>query len=170
MTTDNQGLPQDQRDSEALKPCPFCGSDAEHIHVYAGEEIVRCVSIDDCGVGFSGDNEEELRNVWNTRAILGAEDIRSGGFKDAIDAIRGAIAFGQQGANTAPSDHWLAEFWSIGQRLAAQSADASNAATGKGLRRDQEAAYDSIDRFLRNNLCDEDYAQYSADLDRLLEK
>lgn len=58
----------------------------------------------------------------------------------------------------------------IESALAAQSADASNAATGQGLRRDQEAAYDSIDRFLRNNLCDEDYAQYSADLDRLLEK
>ena len=52
--------------------------------------------------------------------------------------------------------------------LAAQSADASDAATGQGLRRDQEAAYDSIDRFLRNNLCDEDYAHYSSELDSLL--
>ena len=24
--------------------CPRCGSDVEHIHVYAGEEIVRCVA------------------------------------------------------------------------------------------------------------------------------
>lgn len=45
---------------------------------------------------------------------------------------------------------------------------AARPAAGDGLRRDQEAAYNSIDRFLRNNLCDEDYAQYSAELDSLL--
>lgn len=49
-----------------------------------------------------------------------------------------------------------------------QSAPSAPQQGGDGLRRDQEAAYNSIDRFLRNNLCDEDYAQYSAELYSLL--
>ncbi len=52
-------------------------------------------------------------------------------------------------------------------RLAAQSADARNG-EGAAVRADKERAYHSIDRFLRNNLCDEDYAEYSAELDSLL--
>ncbi|WP_227874078.1 hypothetical protein [Cupriavidus metallidurans] len=50
-----------------------------------------------------------------------------------------------------------------------QSAPSAPQQGGDGLRRDQEAAYNSIDRFLRNNLCDEDYAQYSAELYSLLD-
>lgn len=49
-------------------------------------------------------------------------DARSNGFKDCIDAIRGAIAFGQQNANVPPSGHWLAEFWEIGLKLSASPA------------------------------------------------
>ena len=41
-------------------------------------------------------------------------------------------------------------------------------ASPAALSGDKERAYDSIDRFLRNNLCDEDYAEYSAELDSLL--
>ncbi|WP_152567213.1 hypothetical protein [Cupriavidus metallidurans] len=46
-----------------------------------------------------------------------AADARSNGFKDCIDAIRGAIALGQQNENVPPSGHWLAEFWGIGSKM-----------------------------------------------------
>lgn len=41
------------------------------------------------------------------------------GCSDPINAIRGAIAFGQASVNAPPSGHWLAEFWRIGRQVAA---------------------------------------------------
>jgi hypothetical protein len=55
-------------------------------------------------------------------------DIRAAAFKDCIDAIRGAIEFGKQDVNHAPTEHWLAEFWDIGRKLAAPAAPASEPA------------------------------------------
>ncbi len=89
MTTKpNLGEPQDQRDSEALKPCPFCGSDAEYIHVYAGEEIVRCVTIDNCGVFLNGDDEYELRLKWNHRPAPEAFGAAKGELSDAENYLQ----------------------------------------------------------------------------------
>ena len=51
--------------SNELLPCPFCGAQAEHIHVYAGEEVVRCV--ESC-VGFSAETFETAATRWNKRA------------------------------------------------------------------------------------------------------
>jgi hypothetical protein len=55
---------------------------------------------------------------WH-KALHGANDAmkssREHGFRDCIDAIRGAIAFGSQNTNAPPDGHWLAEFWSIGR-------------------------------------------------------
>lgn len=42
--------------------------------------------------------------------------------QNARFAIDGAIAFGMQGTNKPPeSDHWLMEYWEIGQKIAAQN-------------------------------------------------
>jgi hypothetical protein len=58
---------QDERG--ALLPCPFCGSDAEHIHMYAYEEVVRCTN-ECCLVRPEVHCEmpEECFESWNTRA------------------------------------------------------------------------------------------------------
>lgn len=50
--------------SEMLLPCPFCGAQAEHIHVYAGEQVIRCV--ESC-VGVSGETFEAALAKWNRR-------------------------------------------------------------------------------------------------------
>jgi hypothetical protein len=79
--------------------------------------------------------------LYATPADAASEaDVRAQGFKDCIDAIRGAIAFGQQGTNHAPTGHWLAEFWDIGSKLAASNAGERdrlhkflNAAAGEGF-------------------------------------
>ncbi|MBY4730778.1 hypothetical protein K6V90_09560 [Cupriavidus pauculus] len=52
-------------------------------------------------------------------------DARTQGFEDCINAIRGAIAFGQQNANVPPAGNWLTEFWEIGQKLARPAPEAS---------------------------------------------
>lgn len=58
---------------DELKPCPFCGEDAEHIHVYQYEEIVRCTN-ECCFVRPSVTCQlpEECVEVWNRRAALAA--------------------------------------------------------------------------------------------------
>ena len=50
-----------------LLPCPFCGGPAEHIHVYAGEEIIGCA--DRCAVRpcLSRENYEWAATDWNRR-------------------------------------------------------------------------------------------------------
>lgn len=50
--------------SETLLPCPFCGAQAEHIHVYPGEAVVRCV--ESC-VGFTAETAQEAVAKWNRR-------------------------------------------------------------------------------------------------------
>ncbi|WP_186425063.1 hypothetical protein [Cupriavidus metallidurans] len=56
-------------------------------------------------------------------------DARTQGFEDCINAIRGAIAFGQQNANVPPAGNWLTEFWEIGQKLARPAPEALPSAT-----------------------------------------
>jgi hypothetical protein len=59
-----------------LKPCPFCGEDAEHIHVYQYEEIVRCTN-ECCFVRPSVTCElpEECEELWNRRTVSGQEAV-----------------------------------------------------------------------------------------------
>jgi len=58
-----------------LKPCPFCGDEAEHIHVFAYEEIVRC-SNPCCFVRPSVTCElpVECEELWNKRAPTDREE------------------------------------------------------------------------------------------------
>lgn len=46
--------------SDALKPCPFCGGEADFDSVW-----LFCVK---CGVGYEGDDKPKLRKAWNRRA------------------------------------------------------------------------------------------------------
>ncbi len=45
---------------------------------------------------------------------------RGTAFKDCIDAIDGAMAFGCQGVRKPPAGHWLGPYWLIGNRLATE--------------------------------------------------
>lgn len=56
--------------------------------------------------------------VWQSRAA-DALDSQPTPHQNTLDAITGAIAYGRQGTNPPPTtDHWLAEYWQIGQQLA----------------------------------------------------
>lgn len=78
-------------------------------------------------------------------ALAIAEAARSSGFRDCIDAIRGAIEFGKQDVNHAPTEHWLAEFWDIGRKLAAPSLPA-----GDGLTDRQQHTVDCVNAWLKD--------------------
>jgi hypothetical protein len=60
--------------TDELKPCPFCGEDAEHVHVCAYEEIVRCTN-ECCFVrpSITCELPEECFELWNTRAAGASE-------------------------------------------------------------------------------------------------
>jgi hypothetical protein len=62
--------------TEELKPCPFCGEDAEHVHVCAYEEIVRCTN-ECCFVrpSITCELPEECFELWNTRAPREAQPV-----------------------------------------------------------------------------------------------
>lgn len=76
------------------------------------------------------------------------------------DAITGALMFGAQGVNAPPAGHWLTPFW----EMARADAAANPTITASVSASDD---YDLIDGFLRNNIDDADYADYSAALDRI---
>lgn len=62
--------------SDAILPCPFCGSDAEeHPELCGGDFAVRCTH-DECGcsTGLFDDPRDSLR-VWNTRPPLAGEAV-----------------------------------------------------------------------------------------------
>lgn len=55
--------------TDDLKSCPFCGRDAECLHIYAGEEIVRCEN-EGCHVRpcLASDDMDTSMALWNQRA------------------------------------------------------------------------------------------------------
>ena len=58
-----------QAQAEALLPCPFCGSDAEHVHMAAGEEIVRCTNAVSCFQPWTAQpTYTYAQKEWNRRA------------------------------------------------------------------------------------------------------
>jgi hypothetical protein len=92
MNTTNHTSPS----GEELKRCPFCGDEAEHIHVFAYEEIVRCRNAC-CFVRPSVTCElpEECMELWNRRAAVSGEDAANGaiGEREAFDVKRAEADF-----------------------------------------------------------------------------
>lgn len=102
--------------SNELKECPFCGGEAKAFGAYDAY-AVNCASCN--AYGPSGSKANAIA-AWNRRSTSGAA---SGEVaierQDARWAIGGAIAYGRMGVNPPPSeDHWLCEYWQIGQQLA----------------------------------------------------
>lgn len=52
--------------SNKLKPCPFCGGEAEIERQYHGGYVVYCQN-ENCGCAIFG-NRDEVLKAWNTRA------------------------------------------------------------------------------------------------------
>jgi hypothetical protein len=106
--------------SPDLLPCPFCGEDAEHIHIYAFENIVRCTN-ECCLVRPSVACElpEECAAMWNRRhdkyealerEHLGDAEKRTGIYSDQLVADanyeRIAIAMMTDEQAEASIDRW----------------------------------------------------------------
>jgi reverse gyrase len=55
-----------------LKPCPFCGGEAQHEHLENGRHSVGCADADGTCMGFQTlqtfATEREATDAWNTRA------------------------------------------------------------------------------------------------------
>ncbi|MGR3476653.1 MAG: Lar family restriction alleviation protein [Sulfitobacter sp.] len=54
-----------------LKPCPFCGGDADISHDHTVEENHAC-GCRICGIWFDTFNSDEAAEAWNTRAAIAA--------------------------------------------------------------------------------------------------
>lgn len=56
---------------ENLKPCPFCGGDAQPPQFYAESKTARFVSCKVCGANIyraiPGENDATLIQAWNAR-------------------------------------------------------------------------------------------------------
>jgi hypothetical protein len=110
--------------TDELKPCPFCGEDAEHVHVCAYEEIVRCTN-ECCFVrpSITCELPEECFELWNTRA--------AGASQGQADARRTAEYW--------KAEHLAgnAEIAALRERIAGMEKDAQDAANLTGKDREQ---------------------------------
>lgn len=52
-----------------LRPCPYCGTEPELLHIYDGEEVVRCPNEDGCPVNphAAMNTIEDAKYLWNER-------------------------------------------------------------------------------------------------------
>lgn len=61
--------------SEVLKPCPFCGGEAERVDIDDGEcaggSYIRCIRCN-AGTAVHFDRKEQLYSSWNDRKVLAA--------------------------------------------------------------------------------------------------
>lgn len=94
-----------------LLPCPFCGEDAFHVHVYAGEEIVRC-SNTACPAApmVGGATEAEAVAAWNQRTPAVALRAQGGQAGESGEALPETVAnavvqmVGEMDDRTSPED------------------------------------------------------------------
>jgi len=96
------------RDVIALKPCPFCGGEADHIE---GSRIVECVT---CHGGFYEGSEAEAIAAWNRRAepasghtIVGPADMEAEDLDSRMKAA-GMIPLSDLLAGNTPLEKWMA--------------------------------------------------------------
>ena len=101
---------------DELRPCPFCGGEPGMMQQTKVNWAVMCHV---CGAEGGWSNPSDAIALWNRRATVEPVAVRTDAFRDCIDAVKGAIAFGQQDTNLPPDGHWLVEFWEIGRKLAA---------------------------------------------------
>lgn len=66
---------QPERVSEALKPCPFCGSDADFTNVAGGGVFIECQSCHGEGPMFERDRQAIA--AWNRRAVAAPDALRA---------------------------------------------------------------------------------------------
>ena len=60
----------------ALKPCPFCGGGATHMHAVGHDTYVMCTGCDAVSPRLEA-SAEDATEVWNTRAKASSDDTRT---------------------------------------------------------------------------------------------
>ena len=71
--------------SEALKPCPFCGGEAE-IERHGGRRFSTIVACIECGCRLESGEVHTWGSAWNTRAL--STDLVRAGASALMDALR----------------------------------------------------------------------------------
>ncbi|WP_158215404.1 Lar family restriction alleviation protein [Candidimonas nitroreducens] len=81
-------------DDPKLLPCPFCGHEAEHVHIHHGEEVVLCAN-EGCNVHPSvhGSTAEKAAARWNRRGINSEPAVRA--YRDRVELMLAIINTGQ---------------------------------------------------------------------------
>ncbi len=169
MTADNKTLADVQPDGrvrlgDALLPCPFCGNDAEFVPYKDNGLTLKCKSM-----GCIQRHQRTLRygidwlrtsmtEHWNTRALSAQPS--PGGQEYAWNIAE--LVRVDLDRQSCPDAYMRIAMESVVKHLAARQ-PVGEPVTNAG----RSAAYDAIDRFLRNNMDDEAYAAYVEHLEAL---
>lgn len=74
--------------TEQLKPCPFCGGEAQIIRCNSGKYQCFCQNCG-CAQTMFFDSPEEVPEEWNARPIENEKDAEIARLHDALDTIVG---------------------------------------------------------------------------------
>lgn len=163
-----------------LLPCPFCGNAAiaicadeygsggQHVPPY---HAVCDVTQKGCGVTQTGEDPKEAAAAWNRRTASGALAGDQKPDEKTPESAPAALPIVQPDFSWDDDDD-LAIDWSLSYALTWDGHKQHGTADMPALPIVQQepardAAYDKIDRFMRNNLDDSDYAEFSEALETL---
>jgi hypothetical protein len=75
---------------------------------------------EECDTGIDYEGIGHMSSCSHSQASLKHPDqstVRGTAFKDCMDAIDGAMAYGCRGVRKPPEGHWLASYWEMGRKM-----------------------------------------------------